>query len=44
MSEEYRLGLLTGSAVGCVIGGVLGYLQYRKSIRLMDEIISHTDE
>ena len=39
LSVEYRSGVLCGSAVGAVVGGVLGYVQFRKSVRLASEIL-----
>ena len=43
LSVEYRSGVLCGSAVGAVVGGVLGYVQYRKSVRLASEILELLD-
>lgn len=42
--SEFMGGMLTGGAVGAVAGGIIGWRQYRKQKRLMQEVIDELAE
>lgn len=42
--SEFMGGVLTGGAVGALAGGTIGWMQYRKNKRLMQDVINELAE
>lgn len=41
---EFMIGMLVGCATGAVIGGMVGYVVYRRNMRTYDELLKEIEE